>query len=256
MINLLRLLCAALIGLLRCSTWREAEILVLRHQLNVPSAKTAEFEKSRSVAVRLGYLDWSRQRWGHWRWSGRKPWSAGSALAFGPIGASNQEFVLAGRRRPWRSVNSFGTWASPTRSGAHLASMATTRLCQGRRSWVRIWPGAPLRFQIFTPVALVCTENLIRIDCATESPKRQWRWSRCSAFSWPCSPRRSSQRADLRQRTRHSDINWLCCGGGCAVASNSQMGIACSWSSCIDGSHRSSGPSRSSDHHLSRQCEV
>jgi hypothetical protein len=21
----------------------------------------------------------------------------------------------------------------------------------------------------------VCTENLIRIDCATESPKRQWR---------------------------------------------------------------------------------
>jgi hypothetical protein len=35
MINLLRLLCAALIGLLRCSTRREAEILVLRHQLNV-----------------------------------------------------------------------------------------------------------------------------------------------------------------------------------------------------------------------------
>jgi len=35
MIDLLRLLCAALIGLLRCSTRREAEILVLRHQLNV-----------------------------------------------------------------------------------------------------------------------------------------------------------------------------------------------------------------------------
>ena len=35
MINLLRLLCAAVIGLLRRSTRREAEILVLRHQLNV-----------------------------------------------------------------------------------------------------------------------------------------------------------------------------------------------------------------------------
>src|SRR5437870_4020398 len=30
-----------------------------------------------------------------------------------------------------------------------------------------------------------------------------------------------------------------------------QMGIACSWSSCIDGSHRSSGPSRSSGPRLS-----
>src|SRR5260370_342231 len=29
------------------------------------------------------------------------------------------------------------------------------------------------------------------------------------------------------------------------------MGIACSWSSCIDGSHRSSGPSRSSDRRAS-----
>jgi hypothetical protein len=35
MIDLLRLLCGALIGLLRSSTRREAEILVLRHQLNV-----------------------------------------------------------------------------------------------------------------------------------------------------------------------------------------------------------------------------
>jgi hypothetical protein len=25
------------------------------------------------------------------------------------------------------------------------------------------------------PTGRVCTENLIRIDCATESPKRQWR---------------------------------------------------------------------------------
>src|SRR5437764_11684107 len=30
---------------------------------------------------------------------------------------------------------------------------------------------------------------------------------------------------------------------GCGVASSSQMGIACSWSCCIDGFHRCSGPS-------------
>jgi hypothetical protein len=35
MIDLLRLLCGALIGLLRSSMRHEAEILVLRHQLNV-----------------------------------------------------------------------------------------------------------------------------------------------------------------------------------------------------------------------------
>src|SRR6516164_6212263 len=40
MIQLLRLLCGALIGLLRSSTRREAEILVLRHQINVLKRKS------------------------------------------------------------------------------------------------------------------------------------------------------------------------------------------------------------------------
>jgi len=43
----------------------------------------------------------------------------------------------------------------------------------------------------------------------------------------------------------------LCCSGGCAVAFNSRMGIACSWSRCIDGFPRSSRPSRSSVPRLS-----
>src|SRR6478752_4073376 len=34
--------------------------------------------------------------------------------------------------------------------------------------------------------------------------------------------------------------------GGCAVVPNSRTEIACSWSCCIDGFHRSSRPSRSS----------
>src|SRR6516162_7538937 len=40
MIQLLRLLCGTLIGLLRCSARREAEILVLRHQINVLRRKS------------------------------------------------------------------------------------------------------------------------------------------------------------------------------------------------------------------------
>src|SRR6266581_7973902 len=40
MIQLLRLLCGALIGLLRSSARREAEILVLRHQINVLRRKS------------------------------------------------------------------------------------------------------------------------------------------------------------------------------------------------------------------------
>ncbi|MGC2438560.1 MAG: hypothetical protein WA478_17945, partial [Pseudolabrys sp.] len=32
--------------------------------------------------------------------------------------------------------------------------------------------------------------------------------------------------------------------GGCAVVPNSRTEIACSWSCCIDGFHRSSRPSR------------
>src|SRR5271170_872859 len=40
MVQLLRLLCGALIGLLRSTARREAEILVLRHQINVLRRKS------------------------------------------------------------------------------------------------------------------------------------------------------------------------------------------------------------------------
>jgi hypothetical protein len=40
MVHLLRLLCGALIGLIQSSAWREAEILVLRHQINVLRRKS------------------------------------------------------------------------------------------------------------------------------------------------------------------------------------------------------------------------
>jgi hypothetical protein len=40
MVQLVRLLCGALIGLFRSSALREAEILVLRHQINVLKRKS------------------------------------------------------------------------------------------------------------------------------------------------------------------------------------------------------------------------
>ena len=91
----------------------------------------------------------------------------------------------------------------------------------------------------FRNFRVVCTENSIRIDSVTELPYRQRRWSRCYASCLRCSPRRSSRRADLRRRTQRSGISWLCCGGRCAVASNSRMAIGGSSSSCIDGFRRS-----------------
>ncbi len=49
MIQLLRLLCGALIGLLRCSARREAEILVLRHQINALRRKSPNRPALRNV---------------------------------------------------------------------------------------------------------------------------------------------------------------------------------------------------------------
>jgi hypothetical protein len=58
---------------------------------------------------------------------------------------------------------------------------------------------------------------------------------------------RSSRRADLGQRTPCSDLRSSYCGGRYAVAFISATEIACSSSSCVDGFHRFSISSRSSD---------
>ena len=93
MIQLLRLLCGALIGLLRSSARREAEILVLRHQINVLRRKSpnrpalSDVDRllfvllSRLVPVTLDALTVVRPgtviRWhrvgfrAYWRWKSR-----------------------------------------------------------------------------------------------------------------------------------------------------------------------------------------
>ena len=53
----------------------------------------------------------------------------------------------------------------------------------------------------------VCTENLIRIDCVTESPNVNGDDRALLPRPDPCPSRRSSRRADLRPRTRRSVIN-------------------------------------------------
>src|ERR1700736_5497151 len=50
-----------------------------------------------------------------------------------------------------------------------------------------------------TTEATVCTENLIRVDEAMESPKLA-EGSGCSVSFWPSWPRRSSRRYDLKLR--------------------------------------------------------
>ena len=76
----------------------------------------------------------------------------------------------------------------------------------------------------------VCTENSIRVDHVSESLNVSDD-DRAILCGWPCSSRRSSRRADLRQRTRRSGISSSYCGGRCADVSGSRMltkdAIAC-----------------------------
>jgi hypothetical protein len=55
--------------------------------------------------------------------------------------------------------------------------------------------------------APVCTENLIRVDAVTESPKLA-EWSGCSVSFWPSWPRHSSRSCGLKLRMRCFDISW------------------------------------------------
>jgi hypothetical protein len=78
------------------------------------------------------------------------------------------------------------------------------------RKWGQTW--RPPRAKSEPPLPrnvwqVVRTENLIRIDWASDSPERHRRWPHCSALSWPFWPRPSSRRAGLKQRMRHSEIS-------------------------------------------------
>src|SRR6266576_1261916 len=68
MAQLLRLLCGALIGLFQSSAGREAEILVLRQQINVLGASRQRDRPSITpiVCCSSGCLGWFRRRLRHW----------------------------------------------------------------------------------------------------------------------------------------------------------------------------------------------
>jgi hypothetical protein len=55
--------------------------------------------------------------------------------------------------------------------------------------------------------ALVRTENLIRTDCVTESPKTLAAMIALVSFFLTLFASPFKSKADLKQRTRHSDIN-------------------------------------------------
>jgi hypothetical protein len=111
MIRLLRLLCGALIGLFQSSARREAEILVLRQQINVLRRKSPK-RPALNNADRLLFV-----------WLSRLVPTTLAALAvvspetvirwhragFRAYCARNQGLAVAGRRRHSRSDGSFET---------------------------------------------------------------------------------------------------------------------------------------------------
>src|SRR5438552_15034919 len=67
----------------------------------------------------------------------------------------------------------------------------------------------------------------------------------CLFLTLSVSPFKSKSRLEAENAALRHQLIVL--QAGCEVASSSQMGIACSWSCCIDCFHRCSGPSLSSD---------
>ena len=122
-----RLISCALVGLFRSRASREAEILALRHQLNVLRRKSPKrptfggidrlvfaglyrFAPGVLNALRIikpeTVIRWHRAGFrAYWRWKSR-PYN--------------------GRKPYWRFASSFERSVSRTRSGAHLGSMANS----------------------------------------------------------------------------------------------------------------------------------
>ena len=111
MIDFLRLLACALTGLFRSRARLEAEILVLRHQLNVLSREAPKRVAFNSIDCSVlaglyrlvpGVLDALKilksETVIRWHRAG-----------FRTIGAGNREHAVADRRHSWRFVSSFET---------------------------------------------------------------------------------------------------------------------------------------------------
>jgi hypothetical protein len=96
----------------------------------------------------------------------------------------------------------------------------------------------PQGAQFVSEDRVVCTENLIQVDEMMESPKLT-RWLRFYALCSRSWPRRLSRGADLKQRTRRSDISSLYCAVSGTSGCGSPTMIAGSLSNCIDGFRQS-----------------
>jgi len=140
------LICLALIGLFRSRASLQAEILTLRHQLNVLRRKSPQRLTFTSIdrlvfagLYRLapGVLDalkivgpetvirWHRAGFrAYWRW--------------------NQDRAVAVQRPRWKSVSSFARSVSPTHYGAHhgfMASFSSSASMSDKPPLQSIWRG-------------------------------------------------------------------------------------------------------------------
>lgn len=141
-----RLICLALIGLFRSRASLQAEILTLRHQLNVLRRKSPQRLTFTSIdrlvfagLYRLapGVLDalkivrpetvirWHRAGFrAYWRWK--------------------QDRAVAVQRPRWKSVSSFARSVSPTHCGAHhgfMASFSSSASMSDKPPLQSIWRG-------------------------------------------------------------------------------------------------------------------
>ena len=140
-----RLICLALIGLFRSRASLQAEILTLRHQLNVLRRKSPQRLTFTSIdrlvfagLYRLapGVLDALKII--------RPETDAGIVPASERIGAGNQDRAVAVQRPGWKSVSSFARSVSPTHCGAHhgfMASFSSSALMSDKPPLQSIWRG-------------------------------------------------------------------------------------------------------------------
>ena len=106
MVDVLILVWTALTSLFRSRARLEAEILVLRQQINVLRRKSPKRSVFRTFdrLVFVGCIASLPAFWMRWPSSGLRPWFVGTVLDFDHSGVGNPDGAAGDRASRWRSV--------------------------------------------------------------------------------------------------------------------------------------------------------
>jgi hypothetical protein len=158
------LICLALVGLFRSRASLQAEILTLRHQLNVLQRKSPQRLTFTSIdrLVFAGLYPLARGVLDALKIVGPETVIRCIAPASEHIGAGNQDRAVAVQRPRWRSASSFVRSVSPTHYGAHgfMASFSSSASMSDKPPLQSMWrgegdrrPGGGRHSFIITPTA-------------------------------------------------------------------------------------------------------